>query len=144
MAAAAVDREFWCIYASFELTLKCPSMIWDRIAPLLSLFGGPLASLWGTLGSLGVHFGPPGAALGRPGNALKLLWGCLGTILALIGKKVSAGTTIASRWLSSIAHAHKTRPAGICMPVPGVPGVPRKRSTNYHSGPTFHMRRGSG
>ena len=108
MAAAAVDREFWCIYASFELTLKCAGMLGDRIALLLSLFGEPLASLWGTLGSLGAHFGPPGAALGRPGSALKLLWGCLGTILALIGKKVFAGTTIASRWLSDTAPAHKT------------------------------------
>ena len=37
-------------------------------------FGEFLVSLWGTLGSLGTHFGPPGAALGRPGSTLELLW----------------------------------------------------------------------
>ena len=143
MAAAAVDREFWCVqHASFELTLKCPGMLWGAHCAHLSLFGEPLAPLkkrlWCTLGNLGAHFGPPGAALGRPGCALKLLWECLGTILALIGEKVSAGTPIASRWLSSTAPAHKNKPTGICPP------VPVKRSTNYSSGPTFHTRQGSG
>ena len=147
MAAAAVDREFWCIYASFELTLKCPGMLWG-------LHCAPFVPLWGTfgvsLGHLGQSWGAlwaTWAALGRPGGALELLWGCLGTILGLIGKKVSAGTPIASRWLSSTAPAHKNRPAGICPAVPGVPGVPAvtgKRSTNYSSGPPFHTRRGSG
>ena len=98
-------------------------MFWGLRCLQWSLFGRPLASHWGTLGNLGAHFGPPGAALGRLGSALKLLWGCLGIILALIGKKASAGTTIASQWLSSTAPAHKNKPAGICMPVPRVPGV---------------------
>ena len=131
MAAAAVDGEFGCIYASFELNLKCPGM----------LSGPHCVPFVGTLGSLGAHFGPPGAASGRPGSALELLWGCLGTILGLIGKKmlkVSAGSPIASRWLSTTAPAHKNRPAGIHVRIPRVPKVPAKWFANYSSGPSFH------
>ena len=64
MAAAAVDREFWCIYASFELTLKCPGMLWG-------LHCAPFVSLWGTfgvsLGHLGLHWG----VLGVPWNCFR-------------------------------------------------------------------------
>ena len=136
-AAAAVDREFWCIRASFELTFKCPGMLWGlHCAPCISLWG----SLWRLVGS-------PWAVLGRTlghlglchGGALELLWVCLRIILGPIGKKVSA--LITSRWLPSSLPAHKNRPAGICLPVS--PVMP-ERSTNYGSGPTFHTRRGSG
>ena len=141
MAAAAVDREFWCICVSFELNLKCPGMLSGPHCV-------PFASLWGTFGiSLG-H-------LGQSWGALWATWGCLGASSECLGialgmpwdysgphcKKRDRRTPIASRWLSSTAPAHKNRPAGACPPVQPVPA---KRSANYRSGPTFHTRRGSG
>ena len=141
MAAAAVDREFWCIYASFELTLKCPGMLWGPHC-------APFVSLWGTFGvSLG-HLGQSWGALWATWGCIGASWECLGIALGMPWdysephwEKMCTGTPTASRWLSSTAPAHKNRPAGICLPVPAVPA---KRSTNYSSGPTFHTRRGSG
>ena len=63
MAAAAVDREFGCIYASFELILKCAGMLSGPHCV-------PFVSLWGTSGvSLG-H-------LGQSWGALWATWGCI-------------------------------------------------------------------
>ena len=90
MAAAAVDRQFGCIYASFELSLKCGGMLSGphcvSLGNLWRLFGAPWAVLERTL-----------RHLGRSGSAFELLWGRLGIILRLAEKKVSAGTPIASR-----------------------------------------------
>ena len=137
MAAAAVDREFWFIYVSFELTLKCPGMLsGPHCVPFVSLCGtfgvslGHLGQSWGTWACIGASWERLGIALGMP-------WDFSGPH----SRKMSAGTPIASRWLSSTAPAHKNRPAGIC---PAVPPVPAKRSTNCRPGPTFHTRRGSG
>ena len=77
MAAAAVDREFWCAYASFELTLKCPGMLWGpHCAPFVSLwdaFGVSLGHLcqswgapWATWGCIGAFWGCLETALGMP------------------------------------------------------------------------------
>ena len=86
MAAAAVDGEFWCVYASFELTLKCPGMLWGlHCAPFVSLWG-TFGALWCTLGNLGAHVGPPVAALGR-----QLLWDALGLFWASLEKKCPLG-----------------------------------------------------
>ena len=69
VAAAAVDREFWCIHASFELTLKGPGMLWG-------LHCAPCVSLWGTYAvSLG-H-------LGRSWGYIGVSWECLGTALGM-------------------------------------------------------------
>ena len=120
----------------------------------LGSLGLSLGRLGAPLGRLGAHFGAPGAALGCLGDALGPLrdtlgsmLACLGIILGHSGILVSAGTPIASRWLSSTAPAHKNKPPGICSAVPVVPAVPgmtAKRSTNNSSGPTLHTRRGSG
>ena len=76
VAAATVDREFWCIHASFELTLKGPGMLWG-------LHCAPCVSLWGTFGvSLG-HLGRSWAHFGATWRCIRVPWGCLGTALGM-------------------------------------------------------------
>ena len=116
----------------------------------LGSLGLSLGRLGAPLGCLGAHFGAfigmSRGCLGSTSAHLGSMLACLGIILILghIGTLVSAGTPMASRWLSSTAPAHKTKPPGICPAIPAVPPVPAKRSTNYSSGPTFRTRRGSG
>ena len=82
MAAAAVDREFGWIYASFALTLKCPGMLsGPDCVPFVSLCGtfgvslGHLGQSWrALLGHLGLHWGILGAAWNCFGDALGLFW----------------------------------------------------------------------
>ena len=80
MAAAAVDREFWCIYASFDLTLKCPGMLWGlHCPPFVSLwrtFGVSLGHLGQSWGALWATWGCIGASWGRLGIALGMPWDC--------------------------------------------------------------------
>ena len=72
MAAAAVDREFGWIYASFELTSKWPGMV-------LGAHCVPFVSLWGTFGvSLG-HLGQSWGTLWDTWGCIGASWGCLGT-----------------------------------------------------------------
>ena len=71
MAAAAVDRGIWSLYAPFELTLKCPSMLWG---PHLA----PFVSLWGTFADSLVH-------LGQSWGALCTTWGCIGASWGRLG-----------------------------------------------------------
>ena len=77
MAAAAVDREFSCVYASFELTLKCPGMpSGPHCAPFVSLLKTFVTSLehlgqsWGTLWDTWVSIE---TSSGRLGTALEIL-----------------------------------------------------------------------
>ena len=81
MATAAVDREFWCIYASFDLTLKCPGMLsGPHCAPFVSLwgtFGVSLGHLGQSWGALWVHWGVLGAPCNCFGDALGLFWASL-------------------------------------------------------------------
>ena len=141
MAAAAVDREFWCIYASFELTLKCPGMLWG-------LHCASFVSLWGTFGiSLG-HLGQSWGALWAAWGCIGASWGCFGDALGLFwasleeqcprehpsqadGSQVPRLRTKTSL-LEFARRSRRSRPD------------PVKRSTNYSSDPPFHTRQGSG
>ena len=67
VAAGAVDREFLCIYASFELALKCQGVLCCSLGLSLGRLGAPL-------GCLGPHFGPPGNALGCLGEPWARCW----------------------------------------------------------------------
>ena len=79
MAAAAVDREFGCIYSSFGLILKCAGMLPGPHCCVL------FVPLWGTsgvsLGHLGQSWGAlwdiwhcPPSSWERLGIALGLFW----------------------------------------------------------------------
>ena len=76
MAAAAVDREFWCVYASFELTLNCPGMFWGSHC-------APFVSLWGTFGVSLVHLGQSWGALWATWGCIGASWECLETALGM-------------------------------------------------------------
>ena len=77
MAAAAVDREFGWICASFELTLKCPGMLsGPHCVPFVSLrgtfgvssghLGQSWGALWATWACIGASWERLGIALGMP------------------------------------------------------------------------------
>ena len=71
MAAAAVDREFGWIYASSELSLKCPGMLsGPHCVPFVSLCG----TFGVSLGHLGQSWGP-----------LWATWACIGAFWERLG-----------------------------------------------------------
>ena len=89
MAAAAVDRVYRCLLNSICTAQAC---FGDCVALPWSLFGGPLASHWGTLANLGTHFGH----LRLHWGVLQLPWGCFGDDFGLFWasseKELSVGT----------------------------------------------------
>ena len=129
MAAAAVDREFWCIYASFELTLKCPGMLWGPHC-------APFVSLWGTFGvSLG-HLGQSWGALWATWGCIGAFWECLETALGM------PWDYSGPHWKKSVCRDHHRKPMALkyraCAQkqtrwnLPGGPGGPDGPDETVH------------
>ena len=117
----------------------------------LGSLGLSLGRLRAPLGCLGAHFGAPGTALECLGDALGALWDTMGSMLECLGIILGRIGHL-DQWCpweppSQADGSQVTRlrtKTSLLEFTYGFPGLPAEWSTNYNSGPTFHMRRGSG